>query len=257
MHILFVDESGTPPKPTTNFDRERFFVIGGAIIRADAWPNIRNKLLGLKARRRIRGEFKWRYFAPGNTDGANPFKELDRTARDEVRSEIFGIMASEKGLTCLACVADASSAYAYENLNSQDDLYHATYKPLTERFQYFLQDFGRSCGRKEFGIVVSDHRGTRDDKRLRQHHDKLLHSSSEFTSRYPNLIESLFLQPSNLSVGIQLADMIAGAVWRKFQRGDDRWFNLIEQSFRKAPDGRVDGSGVVRFPKHITRKDAG
>jgi hypothetical protein len=107
MHILFVDESGTPPKPTTNFDRERFFVIGGAIIRADAWPNIRNKLLGLKARRRIRGEFKWRYFAPGNTDGANPFKELDRTARDEVRSEIFGIMASEKGLTCLACVADA------------------------------------------------------------------------------------------------------------------------------------------------------
>lgn len=255
MHILFIDESGTPPKPTAGFERERFFVIGGAIVHETAWHRVRDKLLGLKARRKIRGEFKWRYFAPGNTDLRNPMRELDQEARDTIRSELFQIVANEQGVTCLACLADAELAYAYDSITNQADLYHATYKPVTERFQYFLQGFGKATGRREFGIIVCDHRGAQDDKRLRQHHNKLLHSSSEFTSSYPNLIESLFLQPSNLSVGIQLADMVAGAVWRKYQKQDDRWFNLISKSFRKSPDGQIEGYGLVLFPKR--RRDAG
>jgi len=97
--------------------------------------------------------------------------------------------------------------------------------------------------------VVADHRGVEDDQRFRLHHQKLLYSSAEFISRYRNLVESLFVQPSNLSVGIQLADMVAGAVWRKFERGDDRWYGLLEPSLRRSSTGVLEGYGLVKSPK--------
>jgi hypothetical protein len=42
---------------------------------------------------------------------------------------------------------------------------------------------------------------------------------------------------------------VAGAVWRKFERDDDRWFTLIEKSFRRSRTGQVDGFGLVKVPK--------
>jgi hypothetical protein len=134
-------------------------------------------------------------------------------------------------------------------IETQEDLYHGTYKPVTERFQYYLQDMSRIVGSAQYGIVVADHRGQQDDKRLRGHHQKLLHSSGEFTSTYKNLIEGLFLEPSNLSVGIQLADLVAGSVWRKFEREDSTWYDLLAPSIRRGLNGSVDGYGIVRFPK--------
>jgi hypothetical protein len=149
----------------------------------------------------------------------------------------------------MACVCSAEAAYAMRSINTQDDLYHASYKPITERFQYHLQDLSKSIGRKEYGIVVGDHRGQQDDKRLRGHHQKLLHSTGEFISKYDHLIEGLFLEPSHLSVGIQLADLVAGAVWRKYERQDDRWFRLLESTLRRGPNGETEGYGIVKMPK--------
>jgi hypothetical protein len=112
-----------------------------------------------------------------------------------------------------------------------------------------LQDLSKEIGRPEYGIIISDHRGSEDDKRLRTHHQKLLYSSAEFVSTYKNLAESLFFQHSNLSIGIQFADMVAGAIWRKYERNDDRWFGSIEPSLRRSPTGDVAGYGIIKVPK--------
>ena len=90
MHILFVDESGTPPKPS---DADPpYFVIGGVIIPEHSWHGIRDAMLGMKARRRIRGELKWRFFAPGNDDVRNPMRRLDFNERNEIREELYQII---------------------------------------------------------------------------------------------------------------------------------------------------------------------
>jgi Protein of unknown function (DUF3800) len=247
MHILFVDESGTPPNPSSH--KSKYFVIAGTIIPEQVWHRIRDALLGLKARRKIRGEFKWRYFSPDNDDVRNPMRKCSQEERNDIRTEICKIICSEKSIKCLACVACIESAYAFSSVDNRDDLYAGTYKPVSERFQYYLQDLSRIVGRDEFGIIVADHRGINDDQRFRGHHEKLLHSSSEFTSNYKNLIESLFVHPSDLSVGIQLADLVAGAVWRKFEKNDDRWFQLLEPAFRCSTSGKVEGYGLVKYPK--------
>ncbi|MCA3750221.1 MAG: DUF3800 domain-containing protein [Phenylobacterium sp.] len=247
MHILFLDESGTAPRPQDK--RPNYFVVGGVIIPETAWHRMRDGLMGIKIRRKIRGEIKWRYFAPSNNDAMNPMRGMPTEERDAIRKEIYGLLASETAVRTLACVGSRQAAYDMSSVNSQDDFYHGTYKPVTERFQYHLQDLSRLTGTKQFGVVVGDHRGSGDDKRLRQHHEKLLHSSSEFTSKYENLVEGLFIHPSNLSVGIQLADMVAGAVWRKFEKNDERFYNLLEPSMRRRSTGEVEGFGLVKYPR--------
>jgi len=246
MHLLFLDESGTPPKPAGG--KYRYFVIGGLIIPESEWHGLRDLVRGLKIRKRLRGELKWRYFAPDNDEEQNPMRKMGVPERNEIRTEIYTkIICGCKSVKSLACVCCAEAAYRFPSIVTQGDLYHGTYKPVSERFQYYLQDVSRS--QVERGIIVCDHRGINDDLRLRKHHERLLGSGGDFISTYENLIEGIFLQPSNMSIGIQLADMVAGAVWRKFERGDERWFNLLKPSFRCSRIGSIDGYGLVKFPK--------
>ena len=51
-------------------------------------------------------------------------------------------------------------------------------------------------------------------------------------------IETIFLTPSHNSVGIQLADMVAGAIGRKFNSGDTLYYDQIEPSFRRSSAGK-------------------
>jgi hypothetical protein len=247
MYLLFVDESGQPPPPSRK--DPRYFVMAGAIVPEHSWPKLRDALLGMKIRRRIRGEIKWRYFAPGNDDALNPMRKLSQSERDEIRAEIYSIVRSQRAIKCVAAICSITAAYNIPSVNDQQDIYNLTYKALTERFQYFLQDVEREAGYREYGMIVGDHRGKDDDKKLRAHHQMLLNAVSGTVSKYTHLVESLLLQPSNVSIGIQIADMIAGAVWRKYEREDPKWFDLINGSFRRGPAGQIDGYGLVKVPK--------
>lgn len=247
MQMFFLDESGTAPAgPTEN---QRYFVIGGVIIPDTLWHAVATDLNNLKKNRKIRGELKWRYFAPGNDDAKNPMRGKNWEERDAIRSEVFALIANRAPIKIIAAVSSISAAFAMPSINNADDLYHLTYKSVTERFQYYLQDLSKAVGRKENGIIVADHRGPKDDTRLRQQHQKLLHSSGEFITRYENLVEGLFIAPSNLSIGIQLSDLVAGAVWRRFERDDDRWYQRIAKAIRTGPHGQIDGYGIVKTPK--------
>lgn len=155
MHILFIDESGTPPSPQKL--RHKYFVIGGIIIPEEKWHKMRDGILGLKLRRKILGEIKWRYFAPGNNEASNPMKDMSKDVRDAIRLEIYGkIICSERSIKTMGCVTCIEAAYDRPTINTRDDLYENTYKPVSERFQYHLQDLTRQVGRSELGIVVSD-----------------------------------------------------------------------------------------------------
>lgn len=161
---------------------------------------------------------------------------------------MYNLLRSNRSVRSIACIVSSAAAYDMPSVNDQQDLYHLGYKGITERFQYYLQDLSRELGARQHGIVVADHRGSNDDKLLRQVHQKLLHSKGEFISSYGNLIEGLFLEPSHLSVGIQLADLVAGAVWRRFERDDPVWFDAVEATFRRSKNGAVEGYGLVKSP---------
>src|SRR6266478_2293095 len=155
MHILFVDESGTPPKLFQ--PAPRYFVVGGVIIPETVWHRMRDALLGMKIREKIRGELKWRYFSPANKDPRNPMRALDQAARNKIRDLLFEILLKESAVKCIAAVCSVAAAYKMPSVGEPEDIYKLTYKTISERFQYYLQDISQETNRQEYGIVVSDH----------------------------------------------------------------------------------------------------
>ena len=247
MHLLFIDESGTPPKPTDN--GLAYFVIAGLVIPEDRWTGMRGKLIGLKRRTGYKGEVKWRYFAPNNKQEENPMKEWPQQQRNFFRDEVFKIITDAKSCKILACVSETPTAYGLGNVNGQEDLYFRTYKPVTERFQYLLQDITKVSGSDTMGLIVADHRGRDGDERMRAQHERLVREKGQYTSTYSNFIESLFFVPSHMSIGIQLVDMVAGAIWRAQAHNDQTWYERLRPSFRCSNNGGIDGYGIARFPK--------
>ncbi len=248
MHLCFVDESGTPAKPGR--DKPRYFVIAGVVIPEERWQILSKGLRGLKIQFGYRGEVKWRYFAPANSDYANPMLDWPQQRRDDFRAKLFRILTAQKSVRLIAAVCEAAPAYQLGIVNEQSDIYFQTYKVITERFQYFLQDVTRESGHTTLGMIVADHRGRGDDEQLRLQHQRLIDTEQQYTSTYTNFVESLFFAPSHMSVGVQYADLVAGATWRLFEAEDDRWFQHVSSAFRRSRNGRLDGYGICRFPKH-------
>lgn len=249
MQLFFIDESGTiPPKGKNN--GVDFFTLGGIIIPEDHWHEIDKELAILKTNYKVMGEIKWRYFSPQKSGAApHSLSHLNAEQKEELRLAIYQLLTKFKSIRLICAVIDIHSAYKLDYIKTYNDLYCYAYKLMTERFQYYLQDISRTVGSKINGIVICDHRQPQDDSQLRHLHQKLLTGSEKHFSVYRNLIEGVFLAPSHLSVGIQLADMVAGAVYRYFVRKDARYFNLIKGSFRKGENGQIEGFGLIRWPK--------
>ncbi|WP_080580029.1 DUF3800 domain-containing protein [Sinorhizobium fredii] len=246
MYLCFVDESGTPPsRPNPNHP---YFTLGAVIIEDNVWHDIADHVRGFCTRHRLRGELKWRYFSPHNRSPENPMAEKNPEERKALSLEFADIIAHSP-LTIIACVTDIEVAFQYASVTNQRELYHFAYKPLSERFQYFLQD------QKSLGIVIADHRGRDDDRLFRAHHDSLVGRSGKTVSAYGRFVEGLLLQDSCHSIGIQLADFVAGAIHRAYSTADKDLATVMKSRIRAKKDGTVLGHGVVHHPRDRFRSD--
>lgn len=249
MQLLFIDESGTP-LPHINTHQSPYFVLGGVVIPEHIWHQVQQDLKVIKQRYQVQQEIKWRFFAPRQTSAKpNSLTHLCSDQKESLRKDLYSVITKYKSIKIISVVTHVARAYNLDYINSADDIYWYTYKQITERFQYYLQDLTRMSGQKTNGIIICDHRAPNDDKRLQELHAKLLLGSKDAHSSYDHLIEGVFIAPSHLSVVIQFADMVAGAVLRKHKDNDERFYSLIDASFRTSDKGKVDGYGLVQFPK--------
>src|SRR5260364_10236 len=248
MHILFVDESGTPP-PHNKASETHFFILGGIVILDSIWKKLAESLSAIKRQCKINGEIKWRYFAP-EKPGAKPhsLSHLSIEQKEALRNWLYSVITAHKSIRLICVVVNVKKAYELTYVNNANDLYSLAYKQLTERFQYYVQDLERTVGQRIYGIIVCDHRAPRDDMRLRELHNRLMTNEYKGVTNYKNIIEGLFIAPSHLSVGIQFADMVAGAVFRAYNNKDTKFFNRIRDSFRTSEKGLIDGYGIVKIP---------
>lgn len=248
MHFCFVDESGTPPgKPNP---KKPYFTMGAAIIDCAEWRDIANRVHGFKVRHGIMGEIKWRYFSPHNNQESNPLFKFTPKDRKALSLEFASIIAASE-VTIIACIVDVGAAFAFPSVTNQQSLYHFAYKPISERFQYLLQD------RNDLGVVVADHRGRDSDSMMRSHHAALTGNPKSTRSGYDRFIEGLFLQDSAHSVGIQIADFAAGAIHRYYSTGDEEHAAKIHKRIRRGANGSALGYGIVQHPKASFRRDLG
>jgi hypothetical protein len=249
MQILFIDESGTPPAPEKVMNSP-LFVLGGTIIPDELWHRIKVDLDALKRKYKVVGEIKWRYFAPAHPHAKkHSLSHLNASEKESLRTALYELLGKYKSIRTISIVTDVAAAYHLPYINNADDIFWYSYKQIAERFQYYLQDISQISGQKINGLIVCDHRAPKDDKRLQELHTKLLLGQHNANSSFSHLIEGVFIAPSHLSVGIQLADMVAGAVLRNFKEKDDRFYKQLVGTFRKSVTGKLDGYGLIQFPK--------
>lgn len=250
MHLCFIDESGTPPdRPNPN---RPYFTLGAIIIEDKDWRKIANDVRGFCTSNGLRGELKWRFFSPHNSSAENPMLGKSADERKEL-SRQFARLIGKSPVTIIACVTDIQAAFQYGSVSNQQQLYHFAYKPLSERFQYFLQD------QKSLGITICDHRGRDNDRLFRAHHDTLTNGAGGVISGYNRFVEGLFLQDSCHSIGIQLADFVAGSIHRAYSTTDGELAGILKSRIRRKPDGSIAGHGLIHHPRDkfqkLLRKD--
>lgn len=250
MQLLFVDESGTPPN-RNKAQSNPYFVLGAIAIPEDIWAKIAGDFARIKDNFDVVGEIKWRNFSR-DKENAKPhaLSHLSSDRKSELRSQLYQLINNYKSIRLISVVVNTVKAYELNYIGDGNDIYFYAYKVMTERFQYYLQDLERTVGQKINGIVVCDHRAPNDDIKLRELHYNLMNSTKGVVSKYDNIVEGLFIAPSHLSVGIQFADIVAGAIYRKFSANDERYYDQISSSFRASAAGQVLGYGLAKIPKN-------
>jgi hypothetical protein len=247
MHILFVDESGTAPEPA-HAEKSPKFVLGGIVISEETWPKLRDELEIVKRKYSVNGEIKWRYFLRSATAHHFTLEHLTLRERDSLRRDLFEILGKYHSVRFFAVVVETEAAYKRDLCSTGEELYQLAFKLITEQFQSYLDSLEEKFGVGVKGMVVADNRNQIQDAELREFHHSLISMQSENFPSRDKLIEGLFFAASHLSVGTQFADLVAGAVYRKYVREDREFWEAIQGNFASNHYMGLNQDGVMEMP---------
>jgi hypothetical protein len=145
-----------------------------------------------------------------------------------------------KNVRLVATVTDKGKAYKKKYIKKSEHIYEHTLVPAIERFHYFLG------AHNHYGIVIQDQRGYQQDKNLRKFFQKLIKKGTYWT-KFPQIIEGILLTSSKYSIGIQSADFCVGAIFRKYEKGDNTYFKIIRDKFTRRWYG-IQKGGLKFWP---------
>lgn len=127
----------------------------------------------------------------------------------------------------------------------EDNPYHVAMEFGLERIYLALQEL-RQRGRKTY--IVFERRGLQEDRDLELEFRRIL-DQSHLLGISESLDIVLASKKSN-SAGLQLADMVARPIGRHLLAPDgrNRAFELLQEKFRRSPEGEVKGWGLKIYP---------
>lgn len=111
MQMLFLDESGTAPNKN-DVSKSPYFVLGGIIVPEAQWKSLQRNLRQTKKEYNVDGEIKWRYFIYHPlAKRTTPTSHLDQNQLDNLRDDLYQIIARTKSFRLLAAVVDTKAYY--------------------------------------------------------------------------------------------------------------------------------------------------
>ena len=111
---------------------------------------------------------------------------------------------------------------------------------LIERINYFLSE-----AKDKRGMMISDATARNMEKHHRAY-AKALFASSLHIKKF-HFVETLLFEPSDSSDLLQISDVVAYAIGRKFNSNDDSFFDVLKPNFVKR-EGILNGRGLKVWP---------
>ena len=247
MYICFCDESGQPggfnkEKNELVQNTSKYFTIGGFMIDADRIIEIEKRVKDVKIKYNLNPhhEIKWH----------TTYSKLGLTYEQNIKlkNEILDIINSYKNST-VGIVMNKEKCYRNKNfINTHNDLYAVALHLLMERCCMEITDRkGRNTDIPAMLIADSRKNNTNNklDKELQIAYLRAKNMGTHFVE-FPNFCEAIIFADSDYYLGIQLADFCAGAIHRKYENKDERFFSKIKSSIR-THNGEIEGAGIKLY----------
>ncbi len=249
MHIMYIDEAwDTIP---LSQDGKKFLVLTGCIIHEKDKLTIEHRLRAIKKKYYFDEDIEiksnyLRYANPDIKDIKSPLKLNDRGKYNELEDTITQFL-KDIPVTLITIVIDK---HAYWQKYPAQNPYATAYTFLSERFQKYLE-----IQEDTLGICIVDPREwqvikTNLDKEIDAVHHRLRWNANYFGEKCSNIIERVLFSPSDLTIGIQIADLYCYPVYHAYEYADMDYWRYTETVLPKfhSRNGTVGGIWLKKFP---------
>jgi hypothetical protein len=221
MNLLYADEAGVP-----NDRRQVFFILTGISVfeRQTFW--LTNELDRIAARFNPTDPASIELHGSPMFTGRGSWRKIPMTERIQAIKDALTVLCnSHSSNTIFACIFRKS-------LFTGKDVMEVAFEQLASRFDYFLKRLHR-VGNSQRGLIVFDKSAYETTlQSLAKHFRSIGHSWDILR----NLAEVPLFIDSKASRLIQLADLIAYALFRHYEYKDDELFSIIRN--------RIDRTGA-------------
>lgn len=250
MYFFYIDEAGSrDPEPK---DGKHVYVLLAVGISEDNWKAFDKDISNLKLElidylnNNEKGDFNladceiksnW-LRNPENIRGKSPFlAALDGAARKRI-SELYFTQVTKSDAVIIACVIDKRSL---SGGTEGEQMHEMAYQFILERIQHYMRDNQR----EKNAAIVMDDTGKNLNKIITLKHADYQREGNR-NMEFPAIIEYPFFVRSELSNGVQLADLLAYTVYHAFlhNKPDYEWLKRIQHRFYKRYKRKIDGLKV-------------
>ncbi len=217
MHLLYLDESGS----TSNQNEKHFILAGVAVFERTLHYLIKGIDETMDNANLSDYEL---HGSPILGAREEPWKSMHRPDRIELISKVLKIVEKNKR----GCVA-FGIVLEKDNLKDTEDPMEWAFEQIATRFDMFLKRQNQETpDNKQRGIIIMDK--SSDEKKL-QGLVKRFRTGGTRWGRLNNISEVPMFVDSKAARIIQLADLVAFALWRRYEFKDTTFFDIIAPNF--------------------------
>jgi hypothetical protein len=257
IYFIFSDEAGNYIKDQTeDFTRKNpYFVRGTVFIKADDWAELFSEFKKLKQKydlpedKDMKFSYVWSLQKHKNRNEPVPdnrdysfLKEYDPEELMNFVQESLELLQKLSFCKIFCTVTSNFYTYAYD----EEDMHQMHLKNVLQRIQMEIQ-----YEPENLGVLFIDSLSPRKDNMLRNIYANIYHLG-DFIKEYTNIKDSLNIELSHQSVGIQIADYVSG-VWNGLLRDypeSSKLFNSHIRPLLRKNGEIIIGYGVVNIPSN-------
>lgn len=229
MHLLYVDESGTPSDSTLNH-----FVLSGISVFEKQTHWIEQEMNAIAARFNADDPYERELHGSPMRGGRDGWKNFSFNDRKQAIKDCLALLTQKhRDIRIFACVVPKGA------LDGKDVITESFYQ-ISSRFDMYLSRLHRQ-GATSRGVAIFDKSST--EKSIQSLARTFKDTGYEY-GKLRNFSEVPLFLDSKASRLIQLADLVSYSIFRKFEFNDDEFYKIIENRF-DYHNGKVHGLYVA------------
>ena len=233
MYIVYLDESGNPGSFGSN--NQNHFVIGGIAVHEGQIRGLSDQLDLIQSRFFPDITIPLKFHATDINSGKQRFRDIPDVDRQLLLDSLYKALA-ESTYPSAVLFATAIHISAVE---SAEQALRATFEDITQRINTFLVRLHRT-GNPQKSLLVIDRSNETEGKYRNLIAD--FRTSGTTYGYLGNIVDIPYFSQSESTRLLQLADLVAYAVFRYYERGDSQFLNKILPRFDgRARDSERDG----------------